>query len=162
MEVMSRWVLAPALLPMLLSPPAAASSIEQQMLDAQNAVRARVGVPPLTWSAKLASPAQEWADLLVKEGSFRHRPDSPWGQNLYAVMGTEFLPQQIVNGWAAEAKDFDLATNKCKEDRMCGHYTQIVWRSTKQVGCAVARGGNREVWVCEYSPRGNYAGMRPY
>ncbi|MGA7238505.1 MAG: CAP domain-containing protein [Bryobacteraceae bacterium] len=81
---------------------------------------------------------------------------------IYAVTGAEYLPQQIVNGWAGEAKDFDLAANKCKEDRICGHYTQIVWRRTKQVGCAVARGGNREVWVCEYSPRGNHAGMRPY
>ncbi len=150
------------MLSMLLPAPAAPSSIEEQLLDAQNAVRARVGVPPLTWSDKLARVAQEWADLLVKEGSFRHRPDSPWGQNLYAVAGAEYLPQQIVNGWAGEAKDFDLAANTCKEDRICGHYTQIVWRKTKQVGCAVARGGNREVWVCEYSPRGNHAGMRPY
>jgi pathogenesis-related protein 1 len=132
------------------------------MLDAQNAVRARVGLRPFVWSDKLARAAQEWADLLVKEGSFRHRPDSPWGQNLYAIMGSEYLPQQIVNGWAAEAKDYDLATNRCKEDHICGHYTQIVWRDTKQVGCAVARGGNREVWVCEYSPRGNHFGMRPY
>ncbi len=159
---MARWALVPGLLTILLPSPTAASSIEQQLLDAQNAVRARVGIPQLTWSDKLARAAQEWADLLVKEGSFRHRPDSPWGQNLYAVMGAEYLPQQIVNGWAGEAKDFDLAANKCKEDRICGHYTQIVWRSTKQVGCAVARGGNREVWVCEYSPRGNHAGMRPY
>lgn len=159
---MARWALIPALLLMLLMASAAESSLEKQMLDAQNAVRARVGVRPLVWSEKLAHVAQEWADTLVKEGSFRHRPNSPWGQNLYAVMGTEFLPQQIVNGWAEEAKDFDFAANTCKEGHMCGHYTQLVWRDTRQVGCAVARGGNREVWVCEYSPKGNYVGMRPY
>lgn len=147
---------------MLLVAPAAGSSIEKQMLDAQNAVREAVGLRPLVWSGKLAGIAQEWADRLVKEGAFRHRPNSPWGQNLFDVTGTEFLPQQIVNGWAAEAKDFDYAANRCKEDRMCGHYTQLVWRDTRQVGCAVARGGNREVWVCEYSPKGNYIGMRPY
>jgi hypothetical protein len=132
------------------------------MLDAQNAVREKVGVRPLVWSDKLARIAQEWADRLVKEGTFRHRPDSPWGQNLYEITGSEYLPQQIVKGWAAEAKDFDYRANRCKEDRMCGHYTQLVWRDTRQVGCAVARGGNREVWVCEYSPKGNYIGMRPY
>jgi pathogenesis-related protein 1 len=155
-------MLIPAWLPLLLIASSDGVSIEGQMLDAQNAVRARVGVHPLVWSDKLARAAQEWADTLVKEGSFRHRPNSPWGQNLYAVMGTEFLPQQIVNGWAAEAKDFNYAANTCKEDRMCGHYTQLVWRDTRQVGCAVARGGNREVWVCEYSPKGNHIGMRPY
>jgi pathogenesis-related protein 1 len=159
---MLRWALATALLPMLLAGPAAESSIEKQILDAQNAVRTQVGVRPLVWSDKLARAAQEWADRLVKEGAFRHRPNSPWGQNLYEITGAEYLPQQIVNGWAAEARDFDYAANTCKEDRMCGHYTQLVWRDTRQVGCAVARGGNSEVWVCEYSPKGNYAGMRPY
>lgn len=157
-----RWTLIPALLPLVLVASFGESTIEKQMLDAQNAVRVRVGVRPLVWSDKLVRIAQEWADTLVKEGSFRHRPGSPWGENLYAVTGTEFLPQQIVNGWAAEAKDFDYADNRCKEDRMCGHYTQLVWRDTRQVGCAVARGGNREVWVCEYSPKGNYIGIRPY
>jgi hypothetical protein len=44
---------------------------------------------------------------------------------------------------------------------MCGHYTQLVWRRARQVGCAAARGGSREVWVCEF-PEGNYIGMRPY
>jgi pathogenesis-related protein 1 len=158
---MTRWSLVLALLQMT-SPPATPSSIEKEMLDTQNAVRARVGVPPLTWSGKLARVAQEWADRLAKEGAFRHRPNSPWGQNLSDVTGTEYVPQQIVNGWAGEAKDFDVAANQRKEGRMCGHYTQLVWRDTKQVGCAVARGGNREVWVCEYSPPGNYVGMRPY
>jgi uncharacterized protein YkwD len=159
---MARWTLIPALLPVLLTAPAAGSSVEKQMLDAQNAVRERVGVRPLVWSDKLARIAQEWADRLVKEGTFHHRPNSSWGQNLYEITGSEYLPQQIVNGWAAEAKDFDFASNRCKEDRMCGHYTQLVWRDTREVGCAVARGGNREVWVCEYSPKGNYVGMRPY
>ncbi len=132
------------------------------MLAAHNAVRTRLGLKPLEWSAKLARAAQEWADTLIRDGTFRHRPNSPWGQNLYELTGGEFLPQQIVNGWAGEAKDYDYATNRCKPDRMCGHYTQIVWRDTREVGCAVARGGNREMWVCEYSPPGNYRNMKPY
>ncbi|HEX3877690.1 MAG TPA: CAP domain-containing protein [Bryobacteraceae bacterium] len=140
----------------------ASASLESRLLDAQNAVRAKLGLKPFTWSAKLAQAAQEWADTLIKEGSFRHRPNSSWGQNLFEVTGGEYLPEQVVAGWAGEAKDYDLASNHCKPERICGHYTQIVWRTTREVGCAVAHGGNREVWVCEYSPPGNYVGMRPY
>ena len=146
----------------LLTIGAATPAIETQMLKAHNAVRERVGLRPLVWSGKLAQVAEEWADLLIREGSFRHRPNSPWGQNLFEVGGTEFLPQQIVNGWADEARDYDLASNKCKPGRVCGHYTQIVWRDTKQLGCAVARGGSREIWVCEYYPPGNVVGQKPY
>lgn len=149
-----RWALLLAL--------ALPTSVDDPMLEAQNAVRARVGVPPLVWSDKLARAAKEWADTLVKEGSFRHTPHSPYGQNLYELTGGEFLPQQIVNGWAAEAKDYDHAKNACKRGRMCGHYTQMVWRDTKELGCAVARGGDREIWVCDYNPPGNIAGSKPY
>jgi uncharacterized protein YkwD len=139
-----------------------ASSIESQMLKAHNAVRERLRLRPLVWSEKLAQGAQEWADLLIREGAFRHRPRSPWGQNLYEIVGTEYFPQQIVNGWVDEFRDYDLASNRCKPDRMCGHYTQIVWRDTKELGCAVAHGGRREIWVCEYYPPGNVLGERPY
>lgn len=148
-----RWALALAF--------ALAPSTQQQMLDAQNEVRTHVGLRPLAWSDKLARAAEEWAETLIKDGTFRHS-HSAYGENLYAIDGGEYLPRQIVNGWAAESKDYDYSTNRCKEDRICGHYTQLVWRATKEVGCGVARGGNREVWVCEYWPRGNYAGVRPY
>ncbi len=152
-------------LPLLLASAllsAALPSMPERMLDAHNAVRAGVGEKPLVWSEKLAQAAQQWADQLIKEGTFRHRPRSSWGQNLYDVTGGEFVPEQIVKGWAAEVKDYDYASNSCKKERICGHYTQIVWRDARELGCAVAKGGNREVWVCEYSPPGNYVGVRPY
>ena len=137
-----------------------APTMPDQMVAAHNAVRARLHLPPLVWSEKLAKAAQEWANTLVKEGAFHHPAKSPWGQNLYEVTGGEFLPEQIVSGWASEASKYDYHANQCRG--MCGHYTQLVWRDTREVGCAVARGGNREVWVCDYSPRGNYIGQRPY
>jgi len=137
-----------------------APAMPEQMLDAHNAVRAKLHLPPLFWSEKLTRAAQEWANTLIKEGTFHHPAKSPWGQNLYAVTGGEFLPEQIVNGWASEASSYDYKNNQCTG--MCGHYTQLVWRDTREVGCAVARGGNREVWVCDYSPPGNYIGRRPY
>jgi pathogenesis-related protein 1 len=65
-----------------------------------------------------------------------------------------------VDGWASEAAQYDYKTNRCTGT--CGHYTQLVWRDTKEVGCAVARSANREVWACDYAPPGNYIGMRPY
>jgi pathogenesis-related protein 1 len=137
-------------------------SMQDRMLQAHNAVRASVGQKPLIWSEKLAQAAQQWADQLIKDGTFHHRPRSPWGQNLYTVTGGEFVPEQIMKGWAAEAKDYDYAANHCKPERICGHYTQIVWHDAHELGCALAKGGSREVWVCEYSPPGNYVGMRPY
>ena len=135
-------------------------SLESAMLAAHNAVRAQVGVPPLTWSNRLAKIAQQWADHLVANRKFSHRPHSVYGENLFAITGGTSSVEQVVDAWAGEARNFDYRRNKCHGD--CGHYTQIVWSATREVGCAVAGGKGREVWVCDYDPPGNWVGMRPY
>jgi hypothetical protein len=54
---------------------------------------------------------------------------------------------------------------------VCGHYTQIVWKTTTRLGCGVALCDQNspfmgfpkwEFWVCNYAPPGNYNGQRPY
>jgi uncharacterized protein YkwD len=142
-------------------PPAPApSSLAPEMLAVHNIMRARVGIPPLAWSDRLAARSQEWADTLLARKQFIHRPDSAYGENLFEITGAAASPAQVVNAWAAEARNYNYSSNRCSG--VCGHYTQIVWRDTKEVGCAVARGGRREVWVCNYDPPGNWAGRRPY
>jgi uncharacterized protein YkwD len=133
----------------------------REMLSAQNSVRSRVGVPPLVWSDDLAKVARDWADTLLARGRFSHRPNSPYGENLFEILGDAASPREVVEAWASEAKDYDYRSNRCRQGR-CGHYTQIVWRNTTSVGCAVARGHKTEIWVCTYDPPGNYVGQRPY
>lgn len=144
-------------------PPADAAppgSLSREMLAAHNAVRARVGDPPLAWSVRLAAAAQEWASRLIATGAFQHRPEDPYGENLYAISGGAASPWQVVDAWAAEASNYDVRSNTCAG--VCGHYTQIVWRATRFVGCAIATDPEREVWVCEYDPPGNVVGYPPY
>ena len=130
------------------------------MLAAHNRVRSGVRVPPLVWSDRLASVAQEWANQLVAEGRLHHHPNPRYGENLYLVSGAQATPNEVVSAWAEERADYDYRTNTCHS--RCGHYTQMVWRNTKAVGCAVAQSRDIEVWVCEYDPPGNYVGERPY
>jgi len=135
-------------------------SFARDVLAAHNAVRARVGVTPLAWSDRLAQRSQEWADTLLARRQFMHRPSSPYGENLFDIRGGVASPTQVIGEWASEARDYDYISNVCRG--VCGHYTQVVWSGTKEVGCGVARGGGREVWVCDYDPPGNWAGRRPY
>ncbi len=139
-------------------------SLARDMLAAHNAVRAQIGIPPLTWSSVLAAHAQTWADTLIARHDFSHTPHSPYGQNLYEITGGTASPNDVVSSWADEARDYNYETNKCRG--MCGHFTQLVWLDTKQVGCAVARSSSRnnvtEIWVCDYDPPGNWVGKRPW
>jgi uncharacterized protein YkwD len=134
-------------------------SLSQAMLDAHNAVRARVGVPPLIWSDRLAEVAQEWANHLIASGGLSHRPNNRYGENIYTISGRGAPPAEVVDLWAREARRYGARTNTCAG--VCGHYTQIVWAKTRAVGCAVASNPQREVWVCNYDPPGNIIGYRP-
>jgi pathogenesis-related protein 1 len=134
--------------------------IVQAMLAAHNTIRARMNVPPLIWSDQLARVALDWANHLIATGSFGHRPNNSYGENLYSISGGTVSPAQVVGYWAREAQGYDIRSNTCSS--ICGHYTQIVWGTTRAVGCAVVNDRRREVWVCNYDPPGNIVGYRPY
>ncbi len=138
------------------------SSMVREIVDAHNIVRSRVGTAPLIWSDKLAGVAQEWANRLMANGQFAHSHNPNYGENLYEISGAAATPNQMVKAFADEVSDYDYLSNTCRGRGVCGHYTQVVWNDTKEVGCAVARGGRREVWVCEYYPPGNWVGRKPY
>ena len=166
--------LAVAILALLGCSSASASKPANQakaMLEAHNEVRARYKVEALAWSPKLATNAQSWADELARSGCTpRHRSNTPYGENLFwasAVVGSDGSrkPQRItaravVQDWASEAKDYDLERGTCR--KVCGHFTQVIWRKTQRVGCGVAMCPDQaQVWVCSYDPPGNFRGQRP-
>ena len=65
--------------------------------------------------------------------------------------------------WGVEGADYDPALGTCVPDRQCGHYTQIVWAATEDVGCGTSVCPSLgQVWVCNYQPAGNVEGQRPY
>jgi pathogenesis-related protein 1 len=131
---------------------------------AHNVQRARVGVPPLLWDPALAQVSADWLDhLALNRGcALEHDWSSPLGENLAWNSGFDSTPCRVVEGWAAEEADYDLATNSCSGED-CGHWTQLVWSTSTHVGCAVrsCRDG-AEAWMCNYDPPGNIVGLRPY
>jgi len=136
------------------------------MTDAHNRVRKQVGVAPLQWSDELAVYAEKWAKQLQrKQCGLAHRPGrgkfaQQHGENLFSITGAQASAADVVESWAQEQADYDYRKNRCRG--MCGHYTQIVWKNTTEVGCALATCGQTEVWVCNYNPPGNFMGERPY
>jgi len=141
------------------------------MVAAHNQWRTRTGVPALKWSNNLTVGAQKWADQLARNGCRMKHSTGADGENIYWAGaaqrsdGTssmqEITEQNVVDAWGNEVKDYDYASNSCHG--VCGHYTQVVWKSTAEVGCGMAVCSDKaQIWVCRYSPRGNMAGQKPY
>ena len=63
----------------------------------------------------------------------------------------------VTDGWGSEKQDYSLPTNSCAPGAVCGHYTQVVWGDTQQLGCGSALcANNAQLWVCRYRPAGNF------
>jgi uncharacterized protein YkwD len=126
-------------------------TLAHEMLRTHNAVRQKTGVPPLKWSDKLAS-------------SGASRMQGIPGQNIaYTTPPGRASGADIVAAWAAEITNYDHEKNSCIDAKLrCHHYTQVVWRNTNLLGCAVAHDAQRDIWVCDYDPPGNDAAESPY
>ena len=135
---------------------------KQEFIDAHNKWRAEVGVPPLKWSNDLENYAGEWAIINGnKNCKMQHRSDTDYGENLYWSSGMAFSPKGAVDSWGSEIEDYHGEVVG-QEKAMVGHYTQIVWRTTTEVGCAAFKCGEALLVVCNYNPAGNWVGQHPY
>ncbi|KAI0720342.1 CAP domain-containing protein [Cerioporus squamosus] len=126
-------------------------------LDAHNAVRAQFGASPLAWSDDLQAKAQGYAEqcqLKHSDGAL-----GQVGENLAAATGI-FSEQQAVALFTQDKDQFN------RRDIVMSHFTQVVWKSTTQLGCGIAlcpglfgdRKGTATYHVCLYDPVGNVVG----
>ena len=144
--------------------------LQRVMLDGHNRARGAVGVASLTWSAPLAASAKGYADTMARTGRFEHAKQSMGmdrqGENLWTGTRGAYRFDEMIGHWVAEKRDFvnlpvpqSSRTGRWED---VGHYTQIVWRGTTAVGCAMASNATDDYLVCRYSPPGNVFGERAY
>ena len=144
---------------------------------AHNDLRAQYKLRGLKYSKTLEKAARKWAKKLQKDGCgmvHSHGKVGAYGENLYwaspRVMTKttsdgkqtqnrslqKVQDHAVVQAWFDEVKWYDYQTNSCEPNQMCGHYTQVIWNTTREVGCAAMACDDRsQVWVCEYAPAGN-------
>ncbi|KAF7086350.1 hypothetical protein CFC21_089644 [Triticum aestivum] len=141
-----------------------------RFLASHNAARRAVGVRALAWDGGLERCARDYARARARAGCALVHSHGRYGENLFRGSGVGggggWTPEAVVAAWVVKERAmYDARYNACRGPRSaCGHYTQIVWRGSKKVGCATATcaGGRGTFAVCMYDPPGNYAGVRPY
>lgn len=140
---------------------------QQAYLGPHNAARSAVGVPPLMWNATLENYARNYANSQRGNCQALIHSMGPYGENLYWGYDSRQrkTAKDAVASWVNEKVDYNKQTGKCNPGKVCGHYTQIVWKSTTQVGCASVVCNDQfksNYFICSYSPAGNVGDQRPY
>ncbi|MEQ9484140.1 CAP family protein [Coleofasciculus sp. F4-SAH-05] len=148
------------------------STFRSQALSQHNTYRDTHHSSDMTLSDSLNDSAQNWADYLATNGVFEHS-NSDAGENIYVSYTTASsvdaatLANQAVTSWYNEVSDYDYANPGFSSET--GHFTQVVWKNSTQLGCGEARGVktiqetqyNAFYVVCQYAPAGNVMGQFP-
>jgi hypothetical protein len=117
-------------------------------------------VGPLGFDPDATLAARSWATNSPQDaqGRFAHDPNpGPYGENL--AWGSNLTGAQAVALWYAESKLYDF--NSPGFSQSTGHFTQLVWASSRTLGMSMARRGNVNLWVARYFPAGNITGQFP-
>jgi pathogenesis-related protein 1 len=134
----------------------------KQFVEFHNKVRADAGAKAVAWDAKVAAWAQEWADHLAKTGKPEHRPKNKYGENIYWGGGKLAATLKAAEAWASEIKFYDGGNLTPDNLLKIGHYTAMIWDSTKRIGAGKATTGDGQLFVVgNYDPPGNMFGRKP-
>ena len=150
----------------------------QQAVKVHNEARKEVGVDKLIWSLELQNDATIYAkELAKKDKGLVHSTNlGDQGENLYLSYASKTVNNVTSNvfsktplkdasvAWYNEIKDYSYAS--IKMDSLfpkVGHYTQMIWSTTKEVGIGKARSKSGKVYVvARYYPAWNILGKTPY
>ena len=138
-------------------------NLKRELLETHNKKRAAHGVEKLTINPKLNQIAQNFADKLAQTNTFHHSGNNfngqPMGENLFMQYGRQMTGDYCTNSWYNEIKDYNFYNPNASKG-VVGHFTQIVWKGSREVGfgCGVSRNGGYFI-VANYFPAGNYVGQ---
>ncbi|NXG63378.1 CRIS2 protein, partial [Hemiprocne comata] len=137
---------------------------QKLIVDTHNALRRAVkptasNMMRMGWNSSAAENAQNWANRCTLSHSPVHlrRTNASCGENLFMSSGPTPWPHAI-QAWYDEEKDFEYGKGAKTPGATIGHYTQVVWYNSYQIGCAVAFCPNsryKYFYVCQYCPLGN-------
>lgn len=121
------------------------------VLNSTNFYRTQHNASDVTWNTTL----EEFAvDYLDENGCEFEHSGGPYGENL--AMGYPNATASV-EAWGDERDDYNFRRGKFDMDT--GHFTQLVWQNTTDMGCGRKLCDRSWYLVCEYWPRGNVEGQ---
>lgn len=141
---------------------------QSDCLRRHNELRRFHGCQPLKLSESLSARAQSWAEHLTDADKYAHssladRKRTGAGENLafrwYTNGKKRPKGDEIADIWYNEVKDYSWEVPELNLTRFAGHFTQLIWAGTSQVGFGIAADGRGKITVvAQYQTAGNVKG----
>ncbi|XP_069022356.1 Golgi-associated plant pathogenesis-related protein 1 [Embiotoca jacksoni] len=131
------------------------ATFQQEFLGTHNAYRAKHGAPPLSLSRDLSADAQVWANHLLAKNNLEHSGTND-GENIFFMSSSSNKKPtggKVVDSWYSEIKDYNWSKPGFSGDT--GHFTQVVWKGSTELGVGMATRGGKTFVVGRYRPAGN-------
>ena len=135
-------------------------SFRDEILKNHNEKRQLHGSPELTPNTSLNNKAQDYAKQILDSQGKKAFPantynDSAVGENV--IISSKKKPNEIFEKWYNEKNSYDFSLNKFQKGT--GHFTQIVWKETKEIGIGLEKDDKNNICcVALYYPGGNVIG----
>lgn len=139
----------------------AGTEFQKAALEAHNKYRKKHHVGNLVLNDELCEIAQRYAEYMARTGNFAHSNGQyngdNMGENLFACYGMRITGEMMTDDWYDEVKQYDF--NNPGFVNGTGHFTQVVWKGSKEVGFGFAQAKDGYYYgVANYYPAGNYLG----
>ncbi|KAI5787121.1 CAP domain-containing protein [Geopyxis carbonaria] len=142
-----------------------------KILDLHNSFRAKHNAAALTWDDTLAESALKHSSGCIFEHTgmgVYENVSRKYGQNLWVstvIPKSDVDLSEAFSSWAEN--EIPFYTGGFSEE--AGHLTQVVWKSTTKLGCALYQCNDKisgrvnyqsgSLLTCEYDPSGNVEGQ---
>ena len=131
-----------------------------EALRKHNEYRIKHNAPELKLNEKLNEMAEIYANQLLDSEGKKAFPlniynnDSTLGENI--IISSKKTAEEICEIWYNENKNYDYSLNKFQKG--AGHFTQIIWKETQEIGFGFKFRDNNFCVVAYYYPAGNILG----
>jgi hypothetical protein len=147
-----------------LPQPATETKDVEGLLAAQNDVRRKLNLAPLTWSGQQAAAARQTAEAAAANSCSRASTLKQGDGAAAAVYWAAPLPRYsggasiqtitpgfLVSEWQAGKMDYDSVTRECRRSGECQSWARMVAPGARAVGCArVVCPSQAQIWACHY------------
>ena len=127
-----------------------------EAIKRHNILRACHNAQPMMFNCEILKISQDYAEKMPSGHSGTTFHDKWMGENLFWSTGMSLTGDYPVNRWYNEIVDYNFETGASSNGNAVGHFTQVVWKDSNELGIGYYCKERSCCVVGNYFPGGNF------